>query len=400
MNKYLKYSPEELAEDHRFIRFAQQQVDAEQWQQLMAEHPEMKPKVQLAIDIVTLLKTNEKSLPEEEVKHIWNAINAPSKSKHTRRLILRRACAVAAVLAVFLSVGIYLRSMNTDSSYQFSTAELASEEARLVLHDGKQIDLQRNNSTIAITGEQILVNDHALAEVSANEKNQKTALNEVIIPYGKRSELLLADGTKVWLNAGSRFAFPAEFTGKTREVYLQGEAYFDVAKCKGKGFVVNVDKLDIEVLGTKFNVSAYPDLEQVETVLIEGKVELSAENSLGMTLGSTSLSPMHKATFSKKERNIAVTEAPDADRYAAWVEGWLEFSQQSISSIFSQIERYYNVEISLSNSLQQEGKISGKLDLKESPEEVMKALSVVIDMDYRIEGNQINITLKKERRSR
>src|SRR5690606_14480825 len=99
---------------------------------------------------------------------------------------------------------------------------------------------------------------------------QEVWMNEVIIPYGKKSELLLADGTKVWLNAGSRLAFPSRFTRNTREVFLEGEACFQVAKNEEQLFIVKAGNLDVKVLGTHFNVSAYPADATIETVLLEG----------------------------------------------------------------------------------------------------------------------------------
>lgn len=196
------------------------------------------------------------------------------------------------------------------------------------------------------------------------------------------------------MNAGSRLAFPTKFTSKNREVFLEGEAYFEVAKNEQQPFIVNAAEVDVEVLGTHFNISAYSGDANIETVLLEGSVVLTTTNSLGLGKNEIILKPNQKASLQKKSKNFVVTDEADAYMYIAWTKGWLEFSRESLQSVFSKMERYYNIEISTPQNFPSSEIITGKLDLKDSLEDVMKVLSDVAKLEYRIVNNTIEIDKK------
>ena len=147
-------------------------------------------------------------------------------------------------------------------------------------------------------------------------------------------------------------------------------------------------------MGTHFNVAAYPDDESIETILVEGSVELSKRKTFGLSSKSVLLKPMQKATFSKDEKEIFVTDEPDADVYIAWTEGWFTFSQQTLEQVFTKLERFYNVDIIVAQNFPSNEKITGKLDLKDSLEEVLKVLSDVAKINYRITNNQVFVDKK------
>ena len=209
----------------------------------------------------------------------------------------------------------------------------------------------------------------------------------------KKAELLLADGTKVWLNAGSRLAFPQKFIEKKREVFLEGEAYFEAAKNETQPFIVNTGQLNIKVIGTHFNVSAYPSDNNIETVLLEGSVVVSRPTVFGLKKEEVTLKPDQKALFDVQNNIISVSDVPDAGMYISWTTGWLEFSKESLHSVFNQLERYYNVKITIPPNFPYPELISGKLDLKDSLEDVMIALGDVSNIVYRINKlkNQIEV---------
>ncbi|WP_167618195.1 FecR family protein [Maribellus sediminis] len=404
--KYLKYSLEELLDDRQFVAWILKGHNKTEWNSFIHEYPEFKSEVKKAEEIILLLKDTYEILDEEDVVKMWHNIDRFNKTYGSvaRRIQLRRTFAIAASVLIVVSMGFigYSYFHNRNVEYQFVSSNVPGdqEDARLILSGGEQVDLKQDNSTIEIDEkEKITINNEDVIDQSGNEDkdNDNLQMNEVIVPYGKSSELLLADGTRVWINAGSRLAFPTKFTKDTREVYLEGEACFKVAKNASQPFIVNANKLGIRVLGTYFDVSAYPNDENIETILVEGSVLVGKKSSFGMSQ-TVELKPYQKATFNKEEKEIIVLDEPDAEVYLAWTEGWFQFSHQNLEKVLAKIERYYNVNVIVQNeAFPKEGKITGKLDLKDSLDEVLTALSDVIKMDYRIDGNKVYINKKIER---
>ncbi|WP_346859639.1 FecR domain-containing protein [uncultured Draconibacterium sp.] len=404
-SKYLNYILEELLDDKQFVAWVLKGHKNKEWSSFINNHPEIQDRVKKARKIISLLKDTCDILDEEDVLLMWQNIDQFNKSRKNKvhSIKIRRSLSIAASILIIVSFGIlgYSYLNNKNAEYQFATSNIADnqEDARLVLSDGEQIALKNEKSTIALNNdEELVIDNENTIDLSdkVTDNASKVQMNEVIVPFGKRSELTLADGTQVWLNAGSRFAFPTKFTNETREVYLQGEACFKVTKNESQPFIVNANDLGIKVLGTHFNVTAYPDDKSIETILVEGSVELSKRKTFGLSSKSVVLEPMQKATFSKDEKEIFVTDEPDADVYIAWTEGWFKFSQQSLEQVFTKLERFYNVDIIVAQNFPSNEKITGKLDLKDSLEEVLKALSEVAKINYRITNNQVLVDKKVE----
>jgi len=190
----------------------------------------------------------------------------------------------------------------------------------------------------------------------------------LIIPYGKTSEVMLADGTKVFLNAGSRLVYPENFTGKTREVFLAGEAFFDVKHDQNHPFIVQLSDLRIKVLGTRFNISAYPTDNVIETVLAEGKVRME-KNNAGLFDKVIEMVPDQLASFDRitKETNVRKV---NTENYTLWTTGILKFESTDLNRITKRLERFYNIRFEYSSSLLGGLRISGKMELKEDKDEI------------------------------
>jgi ferric-dicitrate binding protein FerR (iron transport regulator) len=183
-------------------------------------------------------------------------------------------------------------------------------------------------------------NDKAIV---ANEIMQKVSSRQ-----GMVSQFILADGTKVWLNSGSELEFPLHFTGARRNVKLKGEAFFEVTENKEQPFRVTANNLNIEVLGTSFNVVSFDDDSTSEVVLVKGKVALSIETQNGISeMGF--MSPGQKAVYDRKKQNI-VKESVDTDKYIAWREGFLIFRDDTMEEVAKRLSRWFNVEINLNDS--------------------------------------------------
>ncbi|MFO7829599.1 MAG: FecR domain-containing protein [Bacteroidales bacterium] len=168
-------------------------------------------------------------------------------------------------------------------------------------------------------------------------------------PRGQRSELLLPDGSKVWLNAESKITFPKEFTQENRIVILQGEAYFDVIKSE-QPFIVKTNSIDIEVLGTGFNVLAYPCDETITTTLVNGRVSVKRIDTDNEKVQKAILTPNHQAVYYKNEDRFVLDQV-DVLKFTSWKQGKLIFDNVPIIDLVNSLERWYNVDFLIQDNL-------------------------------------------------
>jgi len=206
-------------------------------------------------------------------------------------------------------------------------------------------------------------------------------------PKGQKSILLLSDGTKIWLNADSKLTYAKNFTeGTTREVYLQGEAFFEVAHDVTKPFIVHTSELDIRVLGTSFNVKSYNEDKKIETTLLTGQVKITKANE---PVNNTSLilAPNQKAIFQKETKAMDV-EQVQAERSSAWRQDKLVFDETTYGEVITQLERWYDVKITLEGDGDLQCKLTASIE-KESLEDVLNLLVLSHKISYTISGSNI-----------
>ena len=170
--------------------------------------------------------------------------------------------------------------------------------------------------------------------------------NQINVSFGTVIHFVLSDGTNVWLNSGSHFEYPAQFTGDTREVYLEGEAYFEVAKSR-KPFVVHTKQIEVLAKGTSFNVTAYPTDDRIMTILVSGQVALYKVTPESEPILITELKPNEKATYLPEKNSSIITSLTDAEKYISWKEGKLVFQNDSFEEIVRKLNRWYNTDIRL-----------------------------------------------------
>lgn len=160
--------------------------------------------------------------------------------------------------------------------------------------------------------------------------------NTLTTPAGGQYQAILPDGSRVWLNAASSLKFPTSFRGSTRRVELSGEGYFEISKVKGKTFVVNAKTMEVEVLGTHFNINAYPNEQLTLATLVEGSVKINADGN------SKILVPNEQAQVRKNKIKVEKVDAQDA---LAWKDGLFVFDNEDIHDIMNKLERWYNVRV-------------------------------------------------------
>jgi ferric-dicitrate binding protein FerR (iron transport regulator) len=344
------------------------------------------------------MASSSKEMSEYEIADLYLNYRKRLARQKSFQLVSFSVLKYAAILIVSLSIGAAgFRIYQNQKSYVYTTvADLGNGKSQLHLSNGTVIDLEKDDSKIALSGDQkVTIDNEKVIDLKKTEKEVASKMMEVVVPFGKKSQLTLEDGTKVWLNAGSRMAFLEKFTGKKREIFLEGEGYFEVAHNREIPFYVNTGEIAIKVLGTRFDVSAYKSDEAIETVLIEGKVAISERSALAFLKDESILLPNQRGSYDRTNRSIVIEDEPDVDNAVAWTEGVFKFHRQSINEVLNKLERYYNVKFVYNPGFPSKDLITGKLYLKDSIEQVMKTLEVVGKLTYRIEGDKIFIERKK-----
>lgn len=277
-------------------------------------------------------------------------------------------------------------------AFNFSQKTKSSKEIVLELGNGKTEYITKNNQTNLVNDKGELIARKLLGQIVyfGRTKNNEIIYNSLKVPYGKTFKLTLSDGTVINLNSGTTLRYPEQFgvNGK-RIVYLTGEAFFEVAKDKEHPFIVNANQAAIEVLGTKFNVSAYPENPSVNSVLVEGSIQMyETENASNAVL----LKPNQMATWQNNSRKIT-TKSVDPTFYSAWTKGELTFNDTPFSTITKIIQRTYDVEIINKNSDLAKQNFTGTIKISESTvQNILELLKRDTPFDYIIEENKITIT--------
>ena len=214
--------------------------------------------------------------------------------------------------------------------------------------------------------------------------DQEINYSEITVPFGQMSQLKLSDGTKIWLNSGTTLRYPEHFASDRRSVTVIGEAYFEVAKMTNKPFTVNTTDMNVEVMGTSFNVLAYKEDAVTSVTLVEGKVVV--QNTEGKSIAQ--LKPGQMATKNLKETKVEIRNVKTAF-YAAWIDGKIYFDDEPLDQIAVKLERWFNVDIVFANEQLKSHRFTGTI-LKNKPvDQIMQALELLSPIRFR---HQVNAT--------
>ena len=263
-----------------------------------------------------------------------------------------------------------------------------SNQAYLKLASGVSIMLQglKNGEISNSANIKISKVSDSIITYSANQRDHGNPAisadsNSLVIPKGGIFQTILSDGTKVWLNSASSLKYPVAFAGKERRVVLSGEAYFEVAKNKNMPFKVSVNGVDVQVLGTHFNVLGYPDETEIKTTLLEGSVKLQS------TKGQALLVPGEQGVFSQQRADFTINKVNTEDA-VSWKEGFFVFDNESIQSIMPKIARWYNVEVVYQDKPGQ-SKLGGTISRYKDINTVLKALESTGAAHFKIQGRRV-----------
>lgn len=217
------------------------------------------------------------------------------------------------------------------------------------------------------------------------EISSETQICEVTAPKGQISKCVLADGTEVWLNAGSTIKYSSTFNGKTREVNLDGEAYFRVSKNKHKPFVVSTEHAQIKVLGTIFNLKAYSGENKVETTLEEGSVEFSLNGSAAKPV---EMKPGEQVVYNIAEKKMTLGKV-ETYLHTAWKDGKFVFKDADLQAIIQELEKLYDVRIHLKNDSLLKLHFRGMFEYEQNIFSALETLERTTNIKYRMTGRDI-----------
>jgi uncharacterized protein (UPF0147 family) len=359
----------------------------------LKQFPEKTEIVHKAISILKALNEDQLNVPLSRKIEIWEAATKKAKvNKKIPLLIQFSKYAAVFVVSALLTTVVY-NLINTDEYDTYnqcmSSAPSSSSltETKLILGNGEEIEIRTEEANIIYKndGAQVEVNGKKEYDLETKDKVETASTyNQVIVPYGRKSKIVLPDSSVVWLNAGSRLVYPSPFEKDTRTLFLEGEGFFDVSKDKNRPFIVKTNLFQIQALGTSFNIKAYPDELTEETVLKEGSISLNFRAKL---YDDIKVQPNQRVVFSKPDKDYKVQEV-NVEDYISWIEGMFVFKEQRLDVILKRVSRYYNIEILTSKEIA-ETKISGKLDLKNNYDEVLQNLALISNGSYAIQDNKI-----------
>lgn len=335
----------------------------------------------------------ETDIEDVDLDLAWNVITKKITPERNKKSYHKYA--IAASVALLLGTGIFYFTKTKAQIIQVAEKpqEIAPGGNRgiLTLSNGKQIVLSDISAkdTIAKEGEKeevtIKMNANGVITYIINpntvpSKENQNAFNTLSTPTGGQYNIVLADGTKVYLNAVSSIKYPTQFNGDQRIVELDGEAYFEVAKNKNKPFIVKSGDQDIEVLGTHFNVHAYNNESVVKTTLLEGSVAVRYKNQNAI------LKPGQQSNVSEKFNKIAIRNV-DTEATIAWKNGRFKFDNADLKTVMRQLERWYGVKVEYRGDVS-DVRFNGGTFMNKNLSEVLKVLELS-NIKFKVEGKTI-----------
>lgn len=347
-------------------------------------------------NLISYFKSREASPTVDEEDRLWNDIMSEiGISGHQTKYELNKwyisliSLGIAAMLAGIVWI---LRDDDyKDESQPFYVAYQAMDVSAHIKSDKVKI----------LTGEQVLVSvdngtriDYAKSDkklvLGDKEvtKPENTAYHQLIVPNAKHASLVLSDGSVLYVNAGTRVLYPDKFNKNCREIFVDGEVYVDVVKNEKVPFKVRTTSCDIEVLGTSFNVQAYSNDANAEIVLLKGSVKLKDKHEKELLLKPDELVVV-------MDNNIKEKRHVNASDYILWTKGLLKLDATSLTSVFKRLERYYGVQLTYSEEME-DMNLYGSLDLQCSIEEVLRRISLTAPVSFQKKGNRIEIFVDRK----
>ena len=398
ITNYIAFDDVDFAGDASFQEWVLRptEINKKFWLRFVDDNPGKKPAVDNAVKLLKSVQFKEEFPTDEKVENFFQkALVQINLDKSPVRVIPMNRWWAAASILLLLSVGTYFFTTKKSEKDIPSIAQTklnneiapGGNKATLTLSDGSNIILDsvqngllsnQGNAQVSKTDNGKLVYENKTGEVVAVQ------YNTISTPRGGQYQLTLADGSQVWLNAESSITFPTSFSGNQRQVKITGEAYFEIAHDADKPFHVNVNEMDVKVIGTHFNVNAYKDEAEIKTTLLEGSVQVTYNEQAKI------ISPRQQLILNNKSGKMVVEKNINIDEIMAWKNGKFYFNEANIQLIMKQVSRWYNVDVEYKGEVNKlfEGTISRQV----SVEDIFKILSATGGVHFAIEGRKIIVS--------
>ena len=401
--KYNKYSVEDFIKDEYFQKWV---LDSDSmtdsfWNNWLADYPDKQEVVDKSKRLVLLMSYDEDKLPQKDFDGMWRHIiekraDARKEFGVQRKNTTQNLLKIAAVFIGLVAVGFGLYQQGYFSVEKVQVAE-NEPSITLQLDDGTITILDETSSkeVTNASGEVVGQKDKNTIKYDAKDARTETLrFNTLTVPYGKKFGIDLSDGSKVYLNSGSKLRYPINFkTNAPRDVYLDGEAYFTIARDKSRPFTVRTEDMNTKVFGTEFNVSSYKNENNTSTVLVEGSVGVYKnveEDEDAKELQY--IVPGQRAIFKGDE--IVVRKAEVA-KHIAWRDGKLLFIDDNFDLIKKELERHFNMKIDNQFTALNQKKFTGTFKM-ESLEKILSVFKEHTPFDYKLYEDEIVIMSSKK----
>ena len=322
-----------------------------------------------------------------DVKEQWQKLDQLTKER--RHIGWRKWSAYAAGVALLLSVGLWWgiqREKAEKPVTRMAVIEPGTAQAVLILNDGEKITLKDRDTLVDTKSSSINIQTGLVKYDVKPTESVEVEYNTIEVPRGGIYSLVLSDGTKVFLNSDSRLKYPVTFNGEDRRVELSGEAFFEVVSDSSHPFIVHTRDMETRVLGTTFDIQAYPDELTTKTTLLTGRVLVSV-NHLSLT---ETLKPGLQASWTKGTDKITVKEVNVATQ-ALWRDGIIMLDDDELDDVMRMLARWYNVTYEFKGDRSVKHTFTGKVDRNEDLESVLKTLTLLGGPKFEIRGTVVYI---------
>jgi len=374
---------------------ASEKAELEMWANQSAENRRLKGKISDRNYQLEKLKSYRTAAGTETRKKIESEIFTTKTIFLTSPLLK-----VAAVLVPVLIGGLLWMILRNQTDSQAGLAQIDEQiypgtyKAVLTLSSGDDVQLEESDDAKLIEEKGFQINQQNDQLNYSDEGIQTTETREEIFntlttPKGGQYRVRLSDGTQVWLNAASSISYPVAFTDSVRKVILTGEAFFDVAH-NGIPFIVETSQTLTRVLGTKFNITAYNQENNVKTTLVEGKVAVKLTGEIKGNKNEVILEPGQQAISGISEENLEVKEV-NTSHYTSWIEGKLEFNNQDLEYVVQRLSRWYNFDYKFENQQAKDFHFSARFQNTDSISKIFNMLELTTDITFKTEDDVIII---------
>ncbi len=348
----------------------------------------------LVKDLIELEKYNSRRAYQKVIKNI----NDREGKRSSLRMVpgyLKYAAAI-----ILIAASSYLAYRITQKPEIIPLAELSIEpgkkQAVLITSDQKRIPLESSDSEELIDGEPAeIIREGAILKYEKTEaqmdRNAGIVYNILETPPGSEYSLILSDGSEIMLNAGSRLKYPVVFLGETREVELEGEAYFKVAASKTSQFIVRTSNMLVKAYGTVFNVSAYQDQHIKQTTLVEGSVGISLENNHDPS--EIRIVPGQQFSYDREIKRPEVKEV-NIEQFIAWTKGMFVFENAPVENILTSMARWYDFGFEFENEDLKDQRFTLSLDRYENAEKILEMISATSDLEFEFRAGKLLVRTK------